>query len=195
MATKIDDQISIELCRKVSQELDAFCVELFKKHNLVRGKASSKYGIEFQYKMEAFANDNISKQLTADLQNEIGNFADKLFTDNGLVGDSNKAKFGSNAFQITIKASKLVPGDNGVNLASQYAQNFRLWEMIHKLPAETLGKKAVINGETVYLAGIDCKRNGDSLAVVLTSKGKTVIYSNPLVLNKYWGGSVMKEIK
>lgn len=194
MTQEIDTQVSIELCRKVSKELEAFCIELFKKNNLVRGKTSSKYGDGFQFKMEAFSNDDISKELSSVFQNSIGNFAKQVFAQNNLTLEKNIVKYGA-GFQITLKADKMVIGDNGVNLASQYAKNFRALEFFHKLPDETLGKKAIISGETVYLAGIDIKRNGEHVPVVLTSKGKIAIYKKPEVLNKFWGNAVVQEVK
>ena len=194
MTTKIDDQISLDLCRKVSKELEAFCVELFKKNNLVRGKSILKYGDGFQFKMEAFSNDEITKELSSMLQNSIGSFAKQVFALNGLELDKNIAKYGS-GFQITIKADKMVIGDNGVNLASKYAKDFRVLQFVHNLPAETLGKKAIIGGQTVYLAGVQSKRGGDLVPVVLTSQGKIAVYKSPEVLNKFWGNGVAQGVK
>ena len=184
----MNDQVSIDVCRKVSKELEAFCIELFKKNNLVRGKTTSRYGDGFQFKMEAFSNDEVSKELTSTLQTTIGTFAKQIFAQNGLELDKNSAKYGS-GFQITIKAEKVIVGENGVNLGTKYAKDFRAVQSVHKLPSETLGKKAIINNETVYLAGIQIKRNGDLVPVVLTSKGKIAVYTNPLLLNKFWGNA------
>lgn len=194
MATKLDDQVSLDLCRKVSKELEAFCIELFKKNNLVRGKSVLKYGDGFHFKLEAFSNDEITKELSSMLQNSIGSFAKQVFALNGLELDKNIVKYGA-GFSITIKADKVIVGNNGVNLGSKYAKDFRSYAWLHKLPVETLGKKATISGQTVYLAGVQAKRGGDLVPVVLTSQGKIAVYKNPEVLNKFWGNAVANEVK
>ena len=185
-----DYDVSKELCTKVSKELEEFCVNLFKKQGVVRGKSMSKYGDGFEYKIEAYSNEEITKGQATLWQSAIDNYARQVFGRNDLQLVRNSTKFGA-GFQIKITADLVVEGKNGVNLASTYARDFRYSRWSHELPEETLGKPAQINGKTVYLAGVVVKKNGDLQPVVLTD-GVYRIFTNPAVLQQYWGKKLVE---
>jgi hypothetical protein len=185
-----DYDVSKELCVKVHDELQQFATTIIKKNGIVVGKSASKYGDGFQFKIEAYSNDPITKQLATQLQDGIATYAEGVFAENGLELRSNRCKFGE-GFQIIIKADKVVLGENGVNLSSEYAKNFRAYQFTHRLSPNALGLSAFINGKTVYLAGVDAKRNGDLQPVVLVD-GKYRIFTNPEVLQKFWGKNLVE---
>ena len=177
--------ITFDEAVKINKELRDFCLTVFQAHGLVAGKAKSGYGDSYSFKIEAYANEGVTKELCSKIHLAIIKHAEKLYAQNNLVNNKSTAKYGYN-FSITLKADKLVIGRNGVNLASKYAKNFRMFSYDHKLPDATLGQSAKINDKVMYLAGVEVKKNGDLLPVVWDGSDYR-LFKDPKVLQKYWG--------
>jgi len=182
--------ITFDEAVKINKQLRDFCLTVFQAHGLVAGKAKSGYGDNYSFKIEAYANEGVTKALCSKIQLAISQHAKKIYAQNNLVSDKCNARYGTN-FSITLKADKLVIGDNGVNLASKFAKNFRMTSYTHKLPDATLGQPAKFGDKVMYFAGVELRRNGDITPVVWDGADYR-LFKDPSVLQKYWGKQLEK---
>jgi hypothetical protein len=180
--------VSKELTTKVSTQIEQVALEVFKKHNLVRGKMRSLYGNEFSVKIEGFSNNEISKELAKEISSEIFAQAKKILESNSLDGKKFDSHYGT-GFDFVIKADLKTIGKNGVNTSSEYASAFKSCaEWQYGLTADDLGKEAIINGEKHFLAGIKFGRNNNKF-ISLNEKGEIVIWNLESIVT-CWGGTL-----
>jgi hypothetical protein len=171
-----------------TEKLLTSCKTIFRAHGLVAGKTSSKYGDLYQFKTEAFCNDSVSRDLAKKITEQIEKEAKVIM--NGVLQITNISTKYGDGYQITIKADAIKLGRNGINLASQYAQNFCMTSWAYDLKDDALGTEANINGKTVYLAGLDIKRNGTVHIVVQDADGKISAFTNENAITRFGGKPV-----
>ena len=175
-----------------SEALLASCKQIFKAHGLVVGKTSSKYGDLYQFKTEAFGHDSVSRDLAKKITEQIEAEA-KRITDGTLQITGISTKYGE-GYSVTIKADAVQIGRNGINLASQYAQNFRMGAWAYEMNESHLGAEALINGKTMYFSGLDIKRNGTVRIVIQDTQGKTYFLADEKAITRF-GGKMIETIK
>lgn len=166
------------------------CKEIFRAHGLVTGKTSSKYGDMYQFKTEAFCNDSVSRDLAKRITEEIEAEARKILQGKLQITKLN-TKYGE-GYSITINADAIELGQNGINIASQYAQDFRLTAWRYGMTDADLGKEALINGKTMYLAGVEIKRNGNVRIVIQDAQGNILLGAENSIVR--FGGKPVQTI-
>jgi len=184
----MSNAVEKSVASSTSEALIAVCKPIFKAHGLVAGKTSSKYGDLYQFKTEAFGEDAVSRDVAKQITEQIEAEARKI-CDGKLQITNTSTKYGE-GYSITIKADAIQLGRNGINLASQYAQNFRMTSWAYDLKEDALGAEANINGKTVYLAGVDIKRNGTVHIVVQDTDGKMSFFTNENAITRFGGKPV-----
>jgi hypothetical protein len=183
--------VSKELTAKVSGQIEQVALEVFKKHNLVRGKMRSLYGDEFSVKIEGFSNNEISKELAKEISSEIFAQAKKILEENSLDGKKFDSHYGA-GFDFVVKADLKTLGKNGVNTSSNYATAFKSCaEWQYGLTSDDLGKEAIINGEKHFLAGIKIGRNNNKF-VSLNEKGELAVWNHESIVTR-WGGKLLYQ--
>jgi hypothetical protein len=181
------NEVSRDLCSKVGTELEKISVDYFKKHGLVKGKVSLRYGAEFTFKIEAHSNDEVSREFAVKIADAITDYAKVLFSENNLVLHKMASKYGSH-FTLTITAEPLVLGRNNVNLGSEWARTFVMVAHKYEMSEADLGAEAVINGKRYVLLGADYKRNGDiHLVARRWDNNQTYIFKSDSMIT-YFGG-------
>jgi hypothetical protein len=185
MEADMSNAVEKSVASSTSEALLASCKQIFKAHGLVAGKTSSKYGDLYQFKTEAFGNDPVSRDAAKSISDEIEAEAKKICQGKlQITGISTKYGEG---YSITIKADGIQLGRNGINLASKYAQDFRMTSWRYEMTEEHLGKEATINGKTLYLAGVEIKRNGNVRVVVQDADGQIYFFNNGNVMTFFEG--------
>ena len=188
----MSNAVTKDVALSTTELLLTSCKHIFKAHGLVCGKTSSKYGDLYQFKTEAFGNDSVSRDLAKTITEQIEAEA-KRITNGALQITNISTKYGE-GYTVTIKADAVELGRNGINLASQYAHNFRMTAWRYDMKDTDLGALAIINGTTLYLAGVDIKRNGNVRIVVQDGNGKTFFLSNENAITRF-GGKAVETIK
>lgn len=188
MTNSVEKSVASEMTHSI---LDV-CKDVFKQHGLVCGKTSSKYGDLYQFKTEAFSNDSVSRdvatQITTAIEARIKPILGGKLQITGI-----STKYGE-GYSLTIKADAIALGRNGVNTASQWAHNFRMTAWQYELTDDALGTEALINGKTMFLAGVDIKRNGTVRIAVQDAVGQIMFINNESAITRF-GGKVAQTIK
>ena len=169
----MSNAVEKSVASSTSEALLAVCKEVFRAHGLVAGKTSSKYGDLYQFKTEAFCNDSVSRDLAKRMTEEIEVEARKICQGKLQISQVS-TKYGE-GYSITIKADGIEMGQNGINLASRYAQDFRMTAWRYDMTDADLGKEALINGKTMYLAGVEIKRNGNVRIAIQDAQGNILL--------------------
>jgi hypothetical protein len=173
MEADMSNAVEKSVASETSTALLAVCKEVFRAHGLVAGKTSSKYGDLYQFKTEAFCNDSVSRDLAKRMTEEIEVEARKICQGKLQISQVS-TKYGE-GYSITIKADGIEMGQNGINLASRYAQDFRMTAWRYDMTDADLGKEALINGKTMYLAGVEIKRNGNVRIAIQDAQGNILL--------------------
>jgi hypothetical protein len=100
-------------------------------------------------------------------------------------------KYGE-GYSITIKADGIQLGRNGVNLSSQFAQDFRLTSWRYEMTDADLGKEALINGKRMFLAGVEIKRNGNVRIAIQDEQGNILLGAENSIVR--FGGKAVQTI-
>lgn len=186
----MSNAVEKSVASSVTDVLLTSCKQIFRAHGLVVGKTSSKYGDMYQFKTEAFCNDSVSRDLAKRITEEIEAEAKKLL--NGVLQITGiSTKYGE-GYSITIKADGIELGQNGINLASQYAQDFRMTAWRYGMTDADLGKEALINGKTMYLAGVEIKRNGNVRIAIQDAQGNILLGAENSIVR--FGGKAVQTI-
>lgn len=188
MEADMSNAVEKSVASETSSALLESCKQIFRAHGLVAGKTSSKYGDLYQFKTEAFCNDSVSRDLAKRITEEIEVEAKKICQ--GKLQISNISTKYGDGYSITIKADGIELGRNGINLASRYAQDFRMTAWRYEMTDADLGKEAQINGKTVYFAGVEIKRNGRVQIVVQDADGKISMFTNENAIVRFGGKAI-----
>ena len=186
----MSNAVEKSVASSTSEALLASCKQIFKAHGLVAGKTSSKYGDLYQFKTEAFGNDPVSRDAAKSISDEIEAEAKKICQGKlQITGISTKYGEG---YSITIKADGIELGQNGVNLASRYAQDFRMTSWRYEMTDADLGKEALINGKKMFLAGVEIKRNGNVRIAIQDEQGNILLGAENSIVR--FGGKAIQTI-
>lgn len=187
----MSNAVEKSVAEATSSALLTVCKEIFRAHGLVAGKTSSKYGDMYQFKTEAFCNDSVSRDLAKRITEEIEAEANKI-CEGKLQISGVSTKYGE-GYAITIKADGIKLGRNGINLASQYALDFSMTAWRYEMTEADLGKEALINGKTMYLAGVELKRNGNVRIAIKDAEGRILLGAENTIVR--FGGKPIQTIK
>lgn len=186
----MSNAVEKSVASETSSALLESCKQIFRAHGLVAGKTSSKYGDLYQFKTEAFCNDSVSRDLAKRITEEIEVEARKI-CEGKLQISKVSTKYGE-GYSITIKADGIQLGRNGINLASQFAQDFRMTAWRYEMTDADLGKEALINGKTMYLAGVEIKRNGNVRIAIQDQQGNILLGAENSIVR--FGGKAIQTI-
>ena len=186
----MSNAVEKSVASSTSDALLAVCKEVFRAHGLVAGKTSSKYGDLYQFKTEAFCNDSVSRDLAKRMTEEIEVEARKICQGKLQISQVS-TKYGE-GYSITIKADGIEMGQNGINLASRYAQDFRMTAWRYDMTDADLGKEALINGKTMYLVGVEIKRNGNVRIAIQDAQGNILLGDENSIVR--FGGKPIKRL-
>lgn len=115
---------------------------------------------------------NVDRQTALTVAKEVEAAVAAIFAAHGLAKPKVKTTYGD-YLKIALESSPVVKGDNGVNMASPEALNWKRYHAVYDLPENGLGAKFTSQGKEFVVTGLTPSRPKYPVNAVCVTDGKS----------------------
>ncbi|NBS92184.1 MAG: hypothetical protein EBS91_00160 [Betaproteobacteria bacterium] len=122
----------------------------------------------------------VSRALCDSITEEILAAAKAVLAKHGLELSKSRAGYGD-IYSLKVEANAVARGENGVNMASEYAVDYKRFAASYGLKPDLLGKKFTSRGTEYAFAGIASSRRKYPIAALNLVEDKMYFFTSSIV--------------